>query len=83
MKVAITIITILQLLVGLLIVVVVLAQSGKNAGLSAAIGGFTDSFMSKAKSKTWDARLARSTKWFGAAFLILTIVLNVLAKVSA
>ena len=40
------------------------------------IGGIADSYMSKAKAKTLDAKLARSTKWVGAAFVVLTLVIN-------
>ena len=72
------IITILQLLCGLAIILAVMVQSGKNAGLSGAIGGVADSFLAKNKAKTLDAKLARATKWIGAAFLILTLVLLIL-----
>ena len=72
------VITILQLLCGLAIIVVVLFQSGKSAGLSGAIGGVADSFQSRNKAKTWDAKLARATKWVGAVFLVLTMVLLIL-----
>lgn len=72
------IITILQLLCGVAIILVVLFQSGKSAGLSGAIGGVADSFLAKNKAKTMDAKLARATKWVGAAFLILTMVLLIL-----
>jgi len=71
-------ITILQLLCGLAIIVAVLFQSGKSAGLSGAIGGVADSFLAKNKAKTIDAKLARATKWIGAVFLILTLVLLVM-----
>ena len=72
------VITILQLLCGLAIIVVVLFQSGKSAGLSGASGGVADSFLSRNKAKTWDAKLARATKWVGAVFLVLTMVLLIL-----
>ena len=72
------VITILKLLCGLAIIVVVLFQSGKSAGLSGAIGGVADSFLSRNKAKTWDAKLARATKWVGAVFLVLTMVLLIL-----
>lgn len=72
------VITILQLLCGLAITVVVLFQSGKSAGLSGTIGGVADSFLSRNKAKTWDAKLARATKWVGALFLVLTMVLLIL-----
>ena len=71
-------ITILQVLCGLAIIVVVLVQSGKSAGLSGAIGGVADSFLAKNKAKSLDAKLARTTKWIGAVFLILTLILLIL-----
>ena len=69
-------VTILQLLCGLIVIGIVLFQSGKSAGLSGAI--VADSFMAKNKAKSTDARLARATKWVGAAFIVLTLVLNML-----
>ena len=72
------IITILQLLCCIAIILAVLIQSGMSAGLSGAIGGVADSFLSKNKAKTMDAKLARATKWIGAVFLILTLVLLIL-----
>ena len=72
------IITILQLICGLAIILAVLFQSGKSAGLSGAIGGVADSFLAKNKAKTLDAKLARATKWIGAVVLILTLVLLIL-----
>ena len=71
-------ITILQLLCGLAIILIVLLQSGKSEGLSGAIGGVADSFLSRNKAKTMDAKLARATKWFGAVFLILTLILLII-----
>ena len=76
------VITILQLLCGLAIIVIVLFQSGKSAGLSGAIGGVADSFLAKNKAKTLDAKLARATKWVGAVFLVLTFILLILLLVS-
>ena len=70
-----------KMLCGLLVCAVVLFQSGKNSGLSGSIGGLADTFMSKGKARTWDARLARSTKWVGAAFIVLTLLLNILARI--
>ena len=78
MDALVLVITILQLLCGLAIILVVLFQSGKSAGLSGAIGGVADSFLAKNKAKTWDAKMARATKWIGAVFLILTMILLIL-----
>ena len=71
-------ITIVQLLTCIFLIAVVLLQSGKSAGLSGAIAGGADTFMSKNKSKSWDAKLAKMTKWVAAAFVVLTLVLNIL-----
>ena len=71
-------VTILQLICGLAIILAVLFQSGKNAGLSSAIGGSSDSFMAKSKAKSFDAKLAKATKWIGAVFILLTLLLNIL-----
>ena len=78
MEVLTIIVTILLVLCGLAVILAVLFQSGKSAGLSGAIGGVADSFLSRNKAKTWDAKLARATKWVGAVFLVLTMVLLIL-----
>ena len=69
---------IVQMLCGLFLIAVVLIQSGKSAGLSGAIGGVAESFMSKNKAKSMDAKLARATKWVGAVFIVLTLLLNII-----
>ena len=78
MDALILVIQILLVLCGLAIILIVLFQSGKSAGLSGAIGGVADSFLAKNKARTLDAKLARATKWSGAVFSILTLVLNIL-----
>ena len=70
------VLTILQLLSGLAVAVVVLMQSGKSAGLSGAISGGAETFLSKGKAKTLDEKLAKATPWFALAFVILTFALN-------
>lgn len=68
--------TILQVLSGLAVTVIVLMQSGKSAGMSGAIAGGADTFFSKGKAKTLDAKLAKLTKWFALAFVLFTLILN-------
>lgn len=70
--------TILQVLSGLAVMVIVLMQSGKSAGLSGAIAGGADTFLGKGKSKSLDAKLAKATKWFALAFVLLTLILNLI-----
>lgn len=68
--------TILQLISALAVTVIVLMQSGKRSGLSGAIAGGADTFLSKGKAKTLDAKLAKATKWVGLAFVLLTLLLH-------
>ena len=70
--------TILQVLSGLAVTVIVLMQSGKSAGLSGSISGGAETFLSKGKAKTLDAKLAKATKWFALAFVLLTLILNLI-----
>ena len=78
MEVLTIIVTILLVLCGLAVILAVLFQSGKSAGLSGAIGGVADTFMAKGKAKSFDAKLAKATQWIGAVFIILTLILNIL-----
>lgn len=71
--------TIVQLISALAVLLIVLFQSGKSAGLSGAIAGAADTFMSKNKGRSIDAKLARWTKWLAIIFVVLTLVLNILA----
>ena len=70
------VLTILQLLSAIAVTVIVLSQSGKRSGLSGAIAGGADTFLSKGKAKTWDAKLAKWTKWVAIIFMILTLVIS-------
>ena len=70
--------TIVQVISSLFLILVVLFQSGKSRGLSAAIAGGGDTFMSKNKSKSFDTKLATATKYVAALFLVLTLVLNLI-----
>ena len=72
------ILTIIQVLGALFLIAVVLLQSGKSAGLSGAIAGGMDTFLTKNKAKGWDAKLARWTKYVAILFMVLTLVLNLL-----
>ena len=72
------VLTVIQVLAALFLTFVVLAQSGKSAGLSGAIAGGADTFLSKNKAKTVDAKLAKWTKWVAIAFMLLTLSLSLI-----
>ena len=70
------VLTVLEALASLALIVVVLLQSGKKAGLSGAIAGGSDTYMSKNKSSNLDQMLADSTKWIALAWIVLTLSLS-------
>ena len=78
MQVLFVILTVVEVISALFLIAVVLLQSGKSAGLSGAIAGAADSFMSKNKARSMDAVLARMTKWVALVFIVLAFVLNLL-----
>ncbi len=75
-----TIVLVLDLLSAVLLTIVIIFQSGKSAGLSGAMAGSSDSFMSKGGSKTLDAKLANATKWLGVAFVLLSLISVILVS---
>ena len=71
------ILTVLRVLCGLAVIAVVMLQSGKSAGLSGAIAGGADTFLSKNKAKSVDAKLAKMTKWVAILWILLTLSLSI------
>ena len=71
-----TILIVLETLCSVALIVVVLLQSGKEAGLSSTITGTSESYLSKNKKGGLDHALAVSTKWIAAAWVLLTLALS-------
>ena len=71
-----TILIVLEAICSVALIVVVLMQSGKEAGLSGALSGSSDSYMSKNKKGGLDKMLASSTKWIALAWVLLTLALS-------
>ena len=74
---ATTVISIIQVFVGAVLIIFVLGKYGKHYCIG-MIYGATDSFLSKNKARTADAKLAKWTKWVALVFIVLTLVLNFL-----
>jgi preprotein translocase subunit SecG len=72
-----TLLIILQALCSLAVIVVIMFQSGKEAGLSGALAGNTDSYLSK-NGGNLDKKLAASTKYIAGLWLVLTLVLSLI-----
>ena len=75
MEVVKIIITVLEAIASLALIVVVLMQSGKEAGLSGAVTGNSDSYMSKNNKGGMDKLLASATKWVALVWVVLTLAL--------
>ncbi len=67
------------LLVSVAIVFLVILQQSQRTGLNSTIGGGSDTFLAKNKSRTAEARLARLTKILTVMFFVLVVVANVFA----
>ena len=79
MEVVKIILTILEVISSVALILVVLFQSGKEAGLSSAIaGGNQDTYLSKNKGGNLDKLLASATKWFALAWILLTLSLSMI-----
>ena len=76
MEVLHIILTIIQVLSAIALVAIVMLQQGKNSGLNAMTGGSSETFLSKGKATTKEAKLVKMTKWIALVFIVLTFVLN-------
>ena len=73
-----TILIIIEVLCSIALIVVVLMQSGKEAGLSGVLTGASESYLAKNKKGNLDQMLASSTKWIAAAWVLLTLILSLI-----
>ena len=71
-----TVLVVLEVLLSIALIVVVLLQSGKEAGLSGALSGNNDTYLSKNGGKSLDKVLAKSTKWIAAAWIVATLLIS-------
>ncbi len=71
-----TVLVVLETIASIALIVVVLLQSGKEAGLSGAISGSSESYLSKNKKGGLDQILANSTKWIAIVWILLTLALS-------
>ncbi|ABX43227.1 preprotein translocase subunit SecG [Lachnoclostridium phytofermentans] len=76
MEILRAIVTVLYVLICLGLVVVVLMQEGKSAGLSGSINGVADTYWGKNKGRSMEGALVKITKLLGALFIVISIVLN-------
>jgi len=70
-----TAVTIIHVILSVVLIAVVLLQSGKSAGLSGSIGGGAETFFGKNKAKTLDGILEKATAIVAILFVITSLVL--------
>lgn len=70
---------ILLIISSILIIILVLSQESKQPGMN-AFTGQTDSYLSKNKGKTLEAKLVSATRIFVIVFFVLTIAMNLIIR---
>ena len=78
MSAAIIATLVVQIILSLILVVVVLFQSGNQQGLSGSIAGGAETFFGKNKGRTLDAKLKKWTSVVAILFLVCSIALSVM-----
>ncbi|AMO86783.1 preprotein translocase subunit SecG [Solibacillus kalamii] len=71
-----TLFTVLLIIVAIALIVVVLLQSGKSAGLSGAISGGAEQLFGKQKARGMDLVLHRTTIVLSVAFFVLALAIT-------
>lgn len=67
------------ILLSVAIILIVLMQESREAGLG-VISGAADSFMDKGRAKTFNAFLAKWTKWIAIVFFVLVLAAMVITN---
>ncbi len=70
------ILTIVFVLICLGLIVVVLMQEGKSAGLSGSINGVADTYWGKNKGRSMEGALSKITIVLSVLFVIISVLLN-------
>lgn len=76
MEVLKIVLTVVYIIVSIALVVLVLMQEGKSAGLG-SISGAAETYWGKNKGRSMDGILVKITKWLAVAFILLSVVLNI------
>ena len=69
--------SIIQIIVSVMLVIIVLMQSGKSQGLPGSIAGGAETFFGKNKGRTIDGILSKVTSVLAVLFIISSVALYV------
>ncbi len=75
MEILRTILLIIFIIICLALVILVLMQEGKSAGLG-AISGAAETYWGKNKGRSMEGTLVKVTKYLAAGFILLAAILN-------
>jgi protein translocase, SecG subunit len=67
---------VVYIIICVVLTVIVLMQEGKNAGLGGSISGAAETYWGKNKGRSMEGTLVWLTRILAAAFIILSVVLN-------
>ncbi len=71
-----TALTILYIIVCIALVIIVLMQEGKSAGLSGSINGVADTYWGKNTGRSIEGALTKITAVLAILFIIVSVLLN-------
>ena len=77
MEILKTVLVVLEVIASIVLIAVVLLQSGKEAGLSGALSGNSETYLAKNKKASMDKMLSSATKWVALVWILLTLALNI------
>lgn len=69
------ILTVIFMLVCVALVILVLMQEGKSAGLG-VISGAAETYWGKNKGRSMEGKLVKITKYLAIAFIVIALILN-------
>lgn len=72
------VLSVILVVLAIFLTIVVLLQESKTSGMNSAVGGGSDTYLSKNKSKSWDTKLANWTSWIAIGFMVLALIVCLL-----
>ena len=69
------VLTIIYIIICIALVVLVLMQEGKTAGLG-AVSGAAETYWGRNKGRSMEGKLVKITTWLAVGFMLLAVVLN-------
>lgn len=82
MGAVLVILKVLYILVCISLIGIVLLQQGKVQGLSGAISGAGETYWGKNKARSMEGGLHKATVGIAVAFIVLSLLVNVLAAIA-